>query len=80
MPQKPRIRIRAKESTDLMSTQVGGFPNTYQHRLQPNSPPPRASFSIQNRIKQATRGRERNKALLIASLVHLIGLFWLVYS
>lgn len=61
---KPRIRISSK---------------AYQDRLKPkHAATPRASFNVRQRLRKATRQRQRRKALILTLILHLIGLFWLV--
>ena len=65
-----RIRISAEQSSKFV--------------VQPESPPPpsrpRASFAAIRRVKQATRRRNRNRALITAWIVHLIAGFFLIQS
>ena len=67
---KQRIRVSAK---------------TYQQQLTPapcpaKMPFPSQSFTVRQRLQKATRKRRNRRALAITLLLHIIGLFLLVYT
>ena len=65
---KQRIRIAAEQSSKFV----------VQPKQHPS--PPRASLAVIRRVKQATRRRRRNRAIITACIVHLIAGFFLIQS
>ena len=65
---KPRIRISSK-----------AYQSASEPKLTHQQPPP-VSFNARQRIRRATRQRERTKALVITLVLHVVGLFWIVYQ
>ncbi len=63
---KQRIRIAAEKSSEFV----------VQPKQHPS--PPRVSLAVMRRVKQATRRRRRNSAIITACIVHLIAGFFLI--
>ena len=77
MTDKPRIRITAQQQqVKPLAKEITRRVGCHTGRDFPVAP--KASFTVRSRIKHATRLRERTKALTIALVVHLVGLFLIV--
>ena len=63
---KQRIRVSAKAYQQQL---------TPQRRSLPNS-----TFTVRQRLQKATRRHRNRRALAITIVLHVIGLFWLVYT